>query len=378
VIAAALWFASRLMLVAVVVAGSYLGGIDRLGRLRDVGRWLVDRFTYWDSLHFTRIAEVGYLPPGLDCCDQAYFPGYPLLMRGLAPATGGDVAVAGIVISLLAGGVAAVMLYRLGRTGGATAGGDAAGGDAVGWTAVVYLSVAPYGIFLSAVYSEALFLALAASAWWAGVTRRWWLAGVLAGAAASVRINGLFLAAGLAVMYVIQQRAYGHRPRIDLLALLIPVAVTGGYFGYLHHLTGSWNAWQEAQALGWQRTAAWPWQGLVAGWDAAMSAGSLQLLVSRWADLLAVVAGLLLTVALIWLRRWPEAVYVGLSVGVLVSSTMLTSAARYALLWFPGYLLIAQLTARPGWTWLRAGIVAACVPVLALFALWFSARYWVA
>jgi hypothetical protein len=365
-----LWFASRLALLITVVAGSWLAGIDAQGRARDAGGWLVDRFTYWDSLHFTRIAELGYLPPGLDCCDQAYFPGYPLVMWVLSPATGGDVAVAGIVISLLAGAVAAGMLYRLGRL---------AGGAAVGMSAALYLSVAPYGIFLSAVYSEALFLACALSAWWAGATRRWWPAGLLAGAAASVRINGLFLAAALAVMFALQVRSDGRRrPHADALALLIPVAVTGAYVTYLRLLTGSWNAWQEAQARGWQRTTAWPWEGLVAGWNAAVSAGSLQLLVSRWADLLAVVAGLVLVAVLAWLRRWPEAVYVGLSVAVLVSSTMLTSAARYALLWFPGYLLLAQLTDRPGWRWLRYAVVAACVPLLAAFALSFSARYWVA
>jgi hypothetical protein len=365
-----LWFASRLGLLAVVVAGSWLGGIDAQGRVRDAGRWLVDRFTYWDSLHFTRIAELGYLPPGLDCCDQAYFPGYPLLMRALSPATGGDVAVAGIVISLVAGAVAAVMLQRLGRL---------AGGATVGATAALYLSVAPYGIFLSAVYSEALFLACALGAWWAGVTRRWWVAGLLAGAAAAVRINGLFLAAALGVMYALQMRAEGRRrPDGDAVALLVPIAVTGAYVAYLHQLTGSWNAWQEAQARGWQRTTAWPWEGLFAGWNAAVSAGSPQLLVSRWADLLAVVAGLLLVAVLVRLRRWPEAVYLGLSVGVLVCSTMLTSAARYALLWFPGYLLLAHLTARPGWRWLRHAVVVACVPLLAAFALSFSARYWVA
>ena len=48
------------------------------------------------------------------------------------------------------------------------------------------------------------------------------------------------------------------------------------------------------------------------------------------------------------LRRWPEATYVGLSVGVLVCSTLIVSAPRYALTWFPAYLLLAQVYTGPG------------------------------
>ena len=210
---------------------------------------------------------------------------------------------AGILISLAAGTVAAVMLWQLAIAQGL--------GPRVAATAVVLLGVAPYGIFLAAVYSEALFLAVTVAAWWAAVTRRWWLAGALAAAATAVRVNGMFLVAALAVMYLVQLREdRRRRPRADLLALALPFAVLAAYFGYLRARTGTWNAWQAAQDAGWARRTAWPWTGLRAGWDAIASAHAPDLVVSRWADLLSVVAGLLLLAVLLWLRRWAEATYI--------------------------------------------------------------------
>ena len=77
----------------------------------------------------------------------------------LSPLTGGNDMLAGILISLAAGTVAAVMLWQLAVAQGL--------GPRLAATAVALLGVAPYGIFLAAVYSEALFLAVTVAAWWA-------------------------------------------------------------------------------------------------------------------------------------------------------------------------------------------------------------------
>ena len=363
------WAATRLALVAFVLLSTYLLRIDPGLRSRDAGRWLLERLTWWDTWHYVRIAERGYLPPGLPCCDQAFFPGYPLLMRVLSPLTGGSVAVAGLVISLVAGCVASVLLWRVAelRTPG------------TGRDGVLFLAVAPFGVFLSAVYTESLFLALALGAWLAASRRHWWWAGALAAGTAAIRVNGLFVAAALVVMYVEQLRHDGRRrPRLDVLALTAPGLVVLAFFGYLAWRTGSLRAWQDAQTTGWVRHAAWPWDGLAAGWSAIRSAHAPDLVVSRWADLLAVLLGIALVVLLARWRRWPEATYVALSVAVLVCSTMLTSAPRYALTWFPGYLVAAELVRRNGWGWLRIAVPLACLPLLAALSLAFAAHLWVA
>jgi hypothetical protein len=197
--------------------------------------------------------------------------------------------------------------------------------------------------------------------------------------AAAVRINGLFLAAALAVMYLGQLRAEGRRlPRPDALALVLPGAVVAGYFGYLHARTGSWSNWQQAQVISWQRHVAWPWEGLRVGWESFVTAPSHDLVISRAADLLVAVGGLLLLVLLAARRRWAEATYVALSVGVLVSSTMIVSSPRYALTWFPLYLMAARFSVRPAGRWVRPVALVLGAPLLAVVSITFSMHLWTA
>jgi Mannosyltransferase (PIG-V) len=365
--AAGFWLGTRAALVVFTVLACWLLRIDGGGRLSGPTRWFLERFTWWDSFHFLRIADRGYLSLDRGGGDQAFFPGYPLAIALVRPLTGGNAALAGFVVSVLAGTVAAVVLWHLGRL--------ATGTPRGGWIAVTMLAVAPYGFFLVTVYSEALFLACAFGAWAAGLTRRWWLAGALAALASLVRINGLFLAAALAVLYLLEHR---RRLRADALALGLPLLAVGAFVVHLRVRTGSWNAWQQAQQLGWHRSVAAPWTGLGNGWRSIWTANTADLVISRWADLLVTVFGIALVVVLAVLRRWPETVFVLLNVAVLVCSTTLISAPRYALMWFPAYLLLAELGVRRRWTWLTPALVVACLPLLGVVALSFAAHGWTA
>ena len=60
-----------------------------------------------------------------------------------------------------------------------------------------------------------------------------------------MRINGLFLAVALAVLYLLQHRG---RLRRDALALVLPVLAVGAFFAYLRLRTGTWNACMSRHA----------------------------------------------------------------------------------------------------------------------------------
>ena len=379
-----IWWAGRAALFVGVVLSGYVLALPGPTRILGPGGWLAERFVWWDAFHFLRIADRGYLPPELPCCDQAFFPGYPFATRAAGLLLGRDWVAGGLLVTQLAASVAVVLLSVLARQPGSRAEGGAGGTvhALVGRNAVLLLAVTPFGLFLSSVYSEALFLALSLGAWLAGLRRRWWIAGVLAGLAAATRINGLFLAAALAVMYLAQLRADGRwRPRADVTALALPAVAVGAYFAYLHARTGSWNNWQEAQTLSWQRGLAWPWEGLRIGWHKLVTAPSHDLVVSRAADLLTAVGGIVFTLVLLWRRRWAEAVLVGLNVTVLVASTTLVSSPRYALTWFPAYLMAARWSARgrpAGGRWVLPAAVVLGVPLLVVLSVTFSMHLWVA
>ena len=379
-----IWWASRAGLFVVVTLLSYVLALPGPTRILGPAGWLAERFVWWDAFHFLRIADRGYLPPELPCCDQAFFPGYPFATRAAGLLTGGDWVAGGLIVTQLAASAAVVLLWLVAGEPGSRAEGGSGGTrhPLVGRHAVLLLAVTPFGLFLSSVYSEALFLALSLGAWLAGLRHRWWIAGLLAGLAAVTRVNGLFLAAALAVMYLAQLRAQGRRlPRPDVLALALPALAVGGYFAYLHARTGSWNNWQEAQTLSWQRGLAWPWDGLRIGVHQLVTAPSHDLVISRAADLLTAVGGIVFTVVLGWRRRWAEAVLIGLNVTVLVASTTLVSSPRYALTWFPAYLMAARWSARgrpAGGRWLLPTAVVLGVPLLAVLSVTFSMHLWVA
>ena len=335
--AAAAFLVSRVLLAATVLAMATFAGQGAVDHPWATGTWWLDRFSAWDSYHYVRIATLGYLPPGLDCCDQAYFPGYPLLMAALAPLTGGNVTAAGLLISLVAGAIAAGLLWLLVAR-------DARGGPTSARRAVTLLAVAPTGFFFVAVYTEALFLALALGAWLLATRRHWWLAGLVAALATGVRVNGLFLAAALVVLYAVQWNSDGRpRPRPDVLALGLPAVSVAAFMTYLHSRTGSWDAWREAEHRGWDRATAWPWEGLATAWRSLLDSPNAWLAASRAADIAAVLFGVAVCVLLARQRRWPELTYLGLTVGVVLCSTLWVSTPRYALTWFPAYLALATL-----------------------------------
>lgn len=110
------------------------------------GDALVAPAARWDAVWYLTIAEHGY---GRDAARPAFFPLYPLLARGAGAALGSAL-LGGILVSLLAFGVA---LYLLRRLTALELGPEAA-------RVAVWLTAAfPGALFFSAVYSEALFLA---------------------------------------------------------------------------------------------------------------------------------------------------------------------------------------------------------------------------
>jgi hypothetical protein len=368
---ALIWSAGgRALLVVMVLAAA---AASRMGPERHAyasGTWWLDRFAYWDSYHVTRIATEGYFAPGRSCCDQAWFPGYPLLTRAVSPLTGDVAIAAGLAISWVAAAGSGALLWGLVR--------DSSRSTRVSNRALMLLLTAPFGVFFVAVYTESLWLALALIGWWCGSRRRWWGAGLAVPAATTVRVNGLFVAAALVVMYLEQLRADGRgtRPRFDALGLTLPAVPAIGFAMWLHERTGSWTAWHDAEVAGWHRVPTWPWRAL-SNQVAAISEGTPLLAFTRALDLVVILAGAAL-IAVAWrLRRWPEMALLALSVGAVATSPNYDSAGRYALSWFPAFWLVAELGEHHRLRWLPRTVIAASVLILLAVITLFAQRHWV-
>ena len=362
----ATWIGIRTGIWLWMLGTAWLSGIDAGRRASEPMTWVVDRLVAWDSIHFISIAQHGYNSTGTTCCDQAFFPGYPLAIRALTPLFG-DARIAALAIPVVAGAVAAMLLWLITVD---------EFGTAAAWHAVMLLALTPYGVFLSLAYSEPLFLALALAAWYAARHQRWWWAGAAASAAALVRVNGVFVAVALAVMWLAARRGdSGHTPRSAAFALVLPLASAGAYLWYLRGQ--SWPSWTQAQSSAWDRHVGWPWEGFAWSWHWLTAQPSADLRVAGLSELLFVLAGVALVVLLAQRRRWAEFVYVGLSVGVLLFSNRFLSSPRLSLLWFPAFVLGGAWLARNSHRLWRKWVYAASIAGLAYTSLVFAAHLWV-
>ncbi|MDE3131695.1 MAG: hypothetical protein KGL16_11135, partial [Acidobacteriota bacterium] len=145
-------------------------------------------FARWDSVWYLTIAQHWYAHTRQ---RMAFFPLYPALIHVLGWVTRSDL-VAGVLISLVALAVALLLIGRLVALDF---------GEQVATTTVLLLAFCPVSFFLSAVYTESLFLALSVGTIYAARRERWLLCGVLGFLAAISRNGGIALIVPTAIIY---------------------------------------------------------------------------------------------------------------------------------------------------------------------------------
>jgi Mannosyltransferase (PIG-V) len=220
----------------------------------------------WDAAWYLRIADSGYA--GSDV-RAAFFPLYPLLIRGLATPFGASPAallLAAYAVALGAFLAALVLLHRLVAL---------ELGRALAQPTLLLLAVFPAAVFFGAPYSESLFLLLAVGAFYAARTDRWAWAGAAAAGAAATRSAGVLLLLPLAMLW------WSSRPRRVAGAAWLMLAPLGlaAYAAFLGLAEG--DAWRFLDVQdAWSRELALPlagaWDGFTAAVDGARQLGSGQ------------------------------------------------------------------------------------------------------
>jgi hypothetical protein len=321
-------------------------------RLHDLGA-AVDVWARWDSDWFLRIAESGYTWPS---STPAFFPLYPLLVAGTGLVLGGHDVLAGIVVSLGAGALAFVLLYRLTLL---------KLGEEDARKTVLFLAVAPTSLFFGAVYSESLFLLLAVAAFLLAERGRFSGAGAAAGLALLTRSAGIALVPALVVL------AWRNPRRVRALA---GVALAPLLFLIYPLVLAIWIdrplAFLDAQKVVWERrlSPAGPLGGVVAAVE------HLEL-----RDLAVAIA--LIVLGVVAWRRIGAAyglyalVSVALPLWFVSDKTPLWSMQRFAVVVFPAFMALATVVRSRRDTVLVATILGAWLAVYVVrWALW----YWVA
>jgi hypothetical protein len=320
------------------------------------------RLLVWDGGWFTRVATDGY--PHTYSYDKsgqmvgnglAFFPLYPWLIRGLHWLDM-DAGWAALVISWIAAGVAAVLLYRFGT---------ALHGERLGYALVVLFCAQPMSVVLSMGYSEAVFSALVIGALYAAYRDAFLVAGVLGLLAGLCRPTGL--AVGLAVTVAAALALY--RGRVGWRApvgALLALAGVPGYLLWVGNRVGDLNAWFTIQTAGWGTTFDWGSSSWSFLWVAITRGnGWVQMSVA-----FILVAALVAAVFALTRRVWPPLVVYG----VLVLGLVVGQAGYYHSK--PRLLVPALLILLPaGYAAARARTRSAVLALTAyaLFGLWYGA-----
>jgi len=211
----------------------------------------------WDSAWYLRIADSGY---GDTAARAAFFPLYPLLIRGVATVFGGSngaLLVAAYLVSLAAFLGALTLLHRLT---------ELELGRRLARPTLLLLAVFPAAVYFGAPYSESLFLLLAVGAFYAARTGHWAWAGACAGLASATRSAGLLLLLPLALIW---WDARPHRARDAAWLALAPAGIAA-YAAWLGIAEGDAFRFLDVQDA-WSRELTIPlagaWDGLVAAVD---------------------------------------------------------------------------------------------------------------
>ena len=338
----------------------------------------------WDAQHYLYLATHGYTATGDARNLIAFFPLYPALISAIA-ATGLPARTAALLISNVAGVVAAILLYEIAVAPGVErAAALAAPGvkraavsprqdlrENAAFRAAAFFVVFPTAYFLLVGYTEALFCALAFGAVLAARRQHWLLAGMLGGLAAAARLTGLAL-----LPFLVLELFYARQALQAIWeAILAPVLIVLGFVTYLvtnlvvlgdafafitvqrqhwsHSLSAPWVGFSEAiRGISWRV----PWEKLTVGGGEA--AGGI----AAYA-----------TTTLSWLRLRPsDAAYATVLTVMMTFLPFWLSIPRYLLGMYPLFLLAGRISRR----WVYLAMVAASFVGLVVFGLAFGRGYW--
>ncbi|HEY9286463.1 MAG TPA: mannosyltransferase family protein, partial [Candidatus Dormibacteraeota bacterium] len=243
-----------LLLLALLVKGVLIGlTLAAYGVNPDPLTALGREWDRWDAQHYLYLAANGYAAGGDARNLIAFFPLYPALVSAVA-SVGLPLRLAALLISNLAGLIAAILLYELARL-------DQPAKAA--FRAAAFFTVFPTAYFLLVGYTEALFCALAFGAVYAARRRQWMAAGMVGGLAAAARLTGLVLVPYLLVEAAALLRDDEHRQqRREALASTALVSV--GFVVYLATnklVLGDPLAFVAVQRKHWSHSLAAPWVG---------------------------------------------------------------------------------------------------------------------
>ena len=314
---------------------------------------LIDLHFRWDSYWFLDIAKNGYYLRGPTISNVCFFPLYPLLIHLAGPLAGGNLVLAGWMLSSLFLLLAVVMLTRLCQEFHP---------DIDPNLPVALLLLHPTAFFLNAVYSESLFLFLSLSMVYWARRRNFMIASAWAALASATRLAGVFLFVVLLIEFV---QANGWRALLTRRAWPLAIAPLGAFAFCLYH----WIAFDDF----------FLYLKVQTYFGRDFEVGNEDFLVRNNSDLANTLldqfyttAAILLGGFALWRLRLSYGAYMLVSLAVALSTGSILAISRYSMVLFPIYLIGAGIRSPVGrGTWVLVSTL-----LLGLDTIRFVHYYW--
>ncbi len=289
----------------------------------------------WDAIHYIKIAQNGYVSAGDDRLLLVFYPLYPLLVA-IFDFVLRDTVLSAFIVSGIATVVLAIVMRELVRLDYP---------ERVAQSAVIFLFIFPTSFVLHIPYTESLFLALAVSAFFAARKRRWVIAGILGCLACTTRVNGLVLFPALMFEILAEYRETKKLNAAWAWLLCIPFGV-GLYLFLNYYVSGNPFQFLIYQREHWHKSLELPWEGLVTSARIMFGQNPSKALMLGFQEICFVAIGL--TGIACGLRRLRASYNVWMITNLMmfVSSSYVLGVARYTIVMFPLFIVIALVSQR--------------------------------
>lgn len=289
----------------------------------------------WDAAWYMGVIDHGYPhtpPPGIGPQAQAtiaFFPGFPMLARGVRLVTGLSTLQAAVLTSVLCGLAAVIAVWFLVRR---------ISGPRTAFRASAALCFFPASMAFLLPFAEGLAIAASALCLLFLLDRRWVLAGLAGAVATATRPTAMVLVP--CCLWAALAAIRRDRDWRSLAAAVLTPAGIFGYFAFLRWHTGNFLSWVDVETRGWGHGNDYGRTTIEAFRRVSTNpVGDVQAIVAVTATVFAVVA----VVAVLW---WRPPVVVSLyAVGIafLGSTTGYASRPRYMMSAFPLVVAFAVL-----------------------------------
>lgn len=346
-------------------------------------------FASWDSNWYQAIVEEGYsiaswdpswyktaLENGASITNEnlpsiVFFPLYPILLWITKFFTANNPLISGIILSFFLSLYSAFIYYKIALF--------ELKSKSKSFFALLLLLLFPFSFFLTTVYSESLFLALALTVFYAASQKKWWLVGIAGALASATRPTGILLlpAAGLYYLEGIEWQIKNIKKDI-LWLLLMPIGLLS-FMAFLWISFGRPLGFAEAQEI-WGRITEPSIDSIIYTIEFYSSVWQLNheysyRYITDNLNVLSFLFAFILGIIIFFKERKSYGFFILASIIIPALTANLISMGRFVLVLFPLYIYLAKYTNK---VWVRLLLITIFAPLLVLVITHFVNDMWIA